>query len=91
MIIILIHHSESLHVFISAVDCGDLSAPDNGFIAINSTTFTSTASYSCATGHELVGNDTRTCVESGNWSGNQPQCGGDYRSVNLHLRHNYYL
>ncbi|XP_064397072.1 CUB and sushi domain-containing protein 3-like isoform X2 [Halichondria panicea] len=58
-----------------AVDCGDLSEPDNGFIAINSTTFTSTASYSCATGHELVGNDTRTCVASGNWSGNQPQCG----------------
>ena len=68
--------SSHLH-FTTAVDCGQLPAPENGLIDGNLTTFNNTASYSCDTGYELVGDQTRTCLASGNWSGSQPSCDGE--------------
>jgi len=33
-----------------------------------------TCSFSCNTGYELTGSDTRTCQSNGNWSGNETMC-----------------
>ena len=35
-----------------------------------------TATYSCDTGYNLVGNSTRTCQAGGVWSGSEPTCQG---------------
>ena len=33
-----------------------------------------TCSYTCSTGYELTGSDTRTCQSDGSWSGNDGVC-----------------
>ena len=35
-----------------------------------------TCSYTCNTGYELTGNDTRTCQSNGSWSGGDSVCRG---------------
>ena len=56
------------------VDCGNLTSPLQGYVSIAESTFGSIANYSCFEGYELDGNVTRTCLESGNWSGSDPTC-----------------
>ena len=57
------------------VDCGNLTDSANGSVSQNSgTTFGQTATYSCNTGYNLVGNSTCTCQDAGNWSGSTPTC-----------------
>ena len=34
----------------------------------------SSIAYKCATGFQLIGNDTRTCTPSGEWTGIAPRC-----------------
>ena len=60
----------------TAVDCGNLTAPANGSVSHIAGTFGQTATYSCNTGYNMVGNNTRTCQAEGNWSGNTPACQG---------------
>ena len=62
---------------ILTVDCGNLTDPANG--CVNHTAGTSlgqTATYSCNTGYNLVGDSTHTCQATGNWSGSAPTCQG---------------
>ena len=40
----------------------------------NSKSYNSTAMYSCKNGYNLVGVAVRTCLSSGNWSGDAPYC-----------------
>lgn len=56
------------------VDCGSLTSPLQGYVLIAESTFGSIANYSCFEGYELDGNMTRTCLECGNWTGNDPMC-----------------
>ena len=63
-----------MRVSLTAVDCGTLIDPDNGEVLVSSTTYTSVATYSCNTGYILEGENTRTCQESGLWSGSEPSC-----------------
>ena len=56
------------------VDCGNLNASANGQVNLNGTTFGQTAIYTCNTGYNLVGDSTRTCQATGNWSGSVPTC-----------------
>ena len=59
----------------SAVDCGTLPTPANGQVNQTAgTTFGQTATYSCNTGYNLVGDNTRTCQATRNWSGSEPTC-----------------
>ena len=38
-----------------------------------------TCSFTCNTGYELTGSDTRTCQSDGNWSGSDTVCSrGEY-------------
>ena len=64
--------------FNAEVDCGDLFDPTNGGVSVNSTTFNSTATYTCDSGYSLVGDTTRICLASGLWSGIVPNCTGIY-------------
>ena len=68
-----------MYIFLSmtAVDCGPLTDPTNGSVNHTAgTTFAQTATYSCETGYNLVGDSTLTCQAIGNWSGNAPTCQG---------------
>ena len=63
--------------------CGNLSDPANGSITLTAgTTLGQTATYSCNTGYTLVGDRTRTCQATGEWSGSAPTCQGVYVSFN---------
>ena len=59
---------------ILAVDCGALTDPTNGQVIFTTTTYLSTASYTCETGYNLVGVDQRTCTAAGTWSDGEPTC-----------------
>ena len=57
------------------MDCNALTDPANGQVDDSAgTTFGQNATYSCITGYNLVGDNTRTCEATGNWSGSAPTC-----------------
>ena len=65
----------NLHLIMTVVDCRSLNAPANGSVTHTSgTTFGQTATYSCNTGYNLVGDSIHTCQATGNWSGSAPTC-----------------
>ena len=72
----------NLHVIfliLIVVDCGSLAAPANGSFTLTSgTTFGQTATYNCNTGYSLVGDSSRMCQATGNWSGSEPTCQSMY-------------
>ena len=75
-----------LHLFLIyiAVDCGTLTNPVNGQVTHTAgTTFGRTATYSCNTGYNLVGDSTRTCQATRVWSGSPPSCQGSYRMLSV--------
>ena len=70
-----------IFLILVVVDCGSLTDPANGQVDLTSgTTFGQTATYSCNTGYNLVGDSTRTCQATGEWSGSAPTCQGVYVS-----------
>ena len=70
------------------MDCGSLPDPANGQVDHTAgTSLGQTAIYSCNTGYNLVGDSTRTCQATGNWSGSAPTCQGMYVCM-LTLFHN---
>ena len=63
----------------TAVNCGTLSNPANGQVSHTAgTTYGQTATYSCNTGYDLMGNSPRTCQSTRSWSGSAPTCQGNY-------------
>ena len=59
------------------MDCGKLNDPDNGTVTLTAgATSGQNAIYSCDTGYNLVGDSTRTCQATANWSGSEPTCQG---------------
>ena len=60
--------------------CNDLSTPANGEIASCSSGRTGvgyerdTCIFTCNTGYEVTGSDTRTCQSDGNWTGGDVVC-----------------
>ena len=61
------------------MDCNNLTDPDNGQVTLTAgTTFGQNATYSCDPGYNLVGDSTRTCQATRDWSGNEPTCEGVY-------------
>ena len=62
------------------IRCADLSAPANGEITSCSSGTVGvgyegdTCSFTCNTGYELTGSDTRTCQSDGSWSGIGTTC-----------------
>ena len=69
-------------LILTAVDCGSLTDPDNGSVTLTAgTTVEQTATYSCNTGYNLLGDSTRTCQANGVWSGSAPTCQGVLLSI----------
>ena len=62
---------------LTVVDCGTLTDPGNGQVDYTAgATLGQTATYSCNTGYNLVGDSTRTCQATGEWSESAPTCQG---------------
>ena len=67
-------------IFIIDIRCDDLSPPANGEIVSCSSGRVGvgyegdTCSFTCNTGHELTGSDTRICQSDGRWSGSDAVC-----------------
>ena len=45
-----------------------------------------TCSFTCITGYELTGSDTRTCQSNGSWSGTEAMCREGQQAILL-LQH----
>ena len=58
----------------SAVNCPDLAGPANGQVVPSGSIPASTATYTCNSGYRLNGDSSRTCQDSGEWSGTAPTC-----------------
>ena len=61
------------------VSCPLLVNPSNGTISCSLgddgvPSYEDTCSFTCDTGYELTGSDTRTCQSDGSWSGNITMC-----------------
>ena len=66
-------------MFSVTVNCPELFDPANGMITcllINRPLFSyeDTCSFTCNTGYELTGSDTRTCQSNESWSGSDDVC-----------------
>jgi len=66
-----------------SVACSSLTNPDNGVITCSLgddgvPSYKDTCSFTCNTGYELTGSDTRTCQSDGSWSGSETMCTGGY-------------
>ena len=58
----------------AAVNCRDLSDPNNGRVSTTGSTVGSKATYTCNKGFSLVGKNMRKCLASGQWMGEAPIC-----------------
>ena len=59
--------------------CPSLNDPSNGMINCTQggdgvSDPGDTCTYTCNTGYELTGSNTRTCQSNGSWSGSAPTC-----------------
>ena len=50
--------------------------PAFGSVTITGYRVDDTAAYSCASGYRLDGDEVRTCLQTGMWSGSDPTCEG---------------
>ena len=67
-------NQHSINFVFTARDCGALMPPTDGSVEHPTTTFMSTATYSCNSGFTVEGDSTRTCQANGTWSGSDPTC-----------------
>ena len=61
------------------MSCSSLNNPNNGMINCSLgddgiLSYEVTCSFTCNTGYELTGSDTRTCQSNGSWSGTDVMC-----------------
>ena len=61
------------------VACLSLTDPNNGVINCSLgddgvSSYEDTCSFTCTTGYELIGSDSRTCQSDGSWSGSNVTC-----------------
>ena len=72
---VLQYYNSTLLLFL-AIDCGGLSAPQNGSLQGSATTFPNMLEFSCDEGFILEGSASRACQANGTWSGNTTLCEG---------------
>ena len=63
----------------TVVSCPNFTQSNNGVINCSLgddgvSSYEDTCSYTCNTGYELTGSDTRTCQSDGSWSGSDASC-----------------
>ena len=76
---------------ILAVQCPALSDPENGAVTTTGTGVGDTATYTCNSGFEISGSDTRTCQSNGEWSGSAPTCEGNLITTSVRKSLIYWL
>ena len=59
---------------LAAIICSHLANPKNGAVTLTGIRFMSVATYSCSSSFQLVGQESITCQEDGEWSGEPPVC-----------------
>ena len=67
------------YTVVTSVPCSPLTVPNNGIINCSLgddgvPSYKDTCSFTCNTGYELTGSDTRTCQSNGSWSGIDTIC-----------------
>ena len=62
------------------ISCGDPDVIFNGTRTGQDFTYGSTVNYECNSGFKLIGVRSRTCQDSGNWSGEPPTCNGKHQA-----------
>ena len=68
-------HWETIYYYISAGLCSALEPPDKGSVTWTGLTEGSEATYTCDSDYLLeYGDQTRTCLSNGTWSGVKPTC-----------------
>ena len=70
-----------LHIISTEILCEELQNPTNGQVSMTGQSIGSIATYTCDSGYELIGDDTRTC-EDGVWTGQEPTCIG---IIHIHI------
>ena len=67
--------------FSTAIDCGNLTAPEGGRVTFTpgvvmtlETGLDAVATYTCSVGYDLVGDTMRTCQANEQWDGTEPNC-----------------
>ena len=60
----------------SAVNCGNLSDPENGRVTQTGTGFDAVATYTCNNFYGLSSYIRRVCQGDGSWTGTEPTCEG---------------
>ena len=79
-----------LCLFYWSVLCPSLTDPNNGTITCSLgddgvPSYEDTCSFTCNTGYELTGSDTRTCQSDGSWSGTATVCRrGNFMNPTVH-------
>ena len=63
-------------LFSTEIKCPYLKFPETGQIDLSSTSIGGLAEYSCHGGYLLAGDQERTCLPEGEWSGAEPECVG---------------
>ena len=72
------------------VSCPMLTNPSNGMISNCSLgddkapSYKDTCSFTCNTGYELTGSDTRTCQSDGRWNGSDAVCRRGEYAIAMH-------
>ena len=59
------------------VTCSSLTPPTNGSISCSDNgdfSYEDTCNFTCNTGYELTGSESRTCQSDGSWSGSTAMC-----------------
>ena len=67
-------NTATVSITVTTVSCGSLSSPSNGSVSQPDTTYTGVATFSCNTGYNRSGAETRTCQANASWSGSSPTC-----------------
>ena len=68
-------------LFPTVIDCGNLTAPDDGQVTFApgvvmtlETGLDAIATYTCSEGYGLVGDEMRTCLANELWTETEPTC-----------------
>ena len=63
-------------IIILLVSCPSLDDPSNGMIScsMGDDAYGDTCNFTCSTGYELAGSESRTCQSDGSWSGSSTMC-----------------
>lgn len=56
------------------ITCDGLDVKENLIVDPGNRLVGSFAKYSCSKGHFIIGNDTRKCMSTGQWTGKPPKC-----------------